>query len=400
MDQTLTNSAPAQLPPLHDHPFYAEGMAYIKAGRWQPALEAFQLLKEFYPENPEVKDVLNEVQMRATMTGVQFKPSTNRTKGRMVRRVVVTGLLLLVIAIAGYLIYEIWISPTVIYELRLRQTAQLRNEADEALAAGDYARARQTLAELQAILPEDPETIAALRKVERAEKLAGLYSEAKTLMSAGEWDQAIERLTELQSLDEQYRDLPQLLQIAHESQALDQQFEAAEAALANKEWEAAISAYQSLQQTNLTFKFEEIQTGLFKSHLQYGQALMETAETDLEQVSKALSHFSEALQLRPLDPETLDERHLAETYLAALNATDQNEKIELLQQIYDKRPDYAGQVLSQQLYLLLVARADGLLQANEEAAALADYQRASQLSVEDTSEAHQKLTELAAETSQ
>jgi Flp pilus assembly protein TadD len=368
-------------------------MAYIDAGQWQQAFEAFQLLQGIYPNNPEVKDVLNEMQIRATM--VDVRPRARDNKGRRITRwLLVSALLIIIISVAAYVIYEMWVSPVLIYEFRLRQVTSLRSEADEAMAAGDYARAREALEQLQTIVPEDPETIAALRRAEQAEKLSGLYGEAKSLIAAGNWDQAIEVLTELQSLDAQYRDLPQLMQMVQESQALDRQYQSAEAAFTRGDWSIAINQYEALHQANVTFKFDEVQSRLFESHLQYGLELVETAGTDPDQVTEALSHFSEALKLRPTDTETLNERRLAETYLAALDSGEPDETVELLQTIYDERPDYAGQEAVHLLYKTLTERAVASLEAGDRAAAITDYQNAAQLSVEDPSEAQQKLAEL------
>jgi hypothetical protein len=304
-----------------------------------------------------------------------------------------------IVALAAYAVYVIWVNPVIVQELRLRQITNLRNEADEALIAGDYARARQSLEKLQAALPEDSQTTDALEMIEQVERSSVLYNEAKALMAAGSWDQAILTLIELQSLDAEYRDLPQLLLVARESQAMDEQFQAAEEAFNGEDWPNAIARYEALREASLTFRFEEIQARLFESHLRYGQATLEESGTGEGQVSEAISHFSEALKIRPVDAKALDERRLAENYLAALNSEDQDDVIDLLQTIYSERPDYAGNQVAQLLYSALIDRAESLLDSGHEAAAIADYQVAAQLLVDDVSEAHEMLTELTAEAS-
>ncbi len=392
MDQTFTTTS--ELPPLQEHALYLAGMAQIDSHHWQNAVEMFQTLQDIYPDNAEVKNVLKEIQMRATMAQVQPRHKSKDARPRIIRRFGVGLATLIIIAIGAYVAYVAWIKPVILYEFRVRQVTRLRNEADEAMVVGDYARARQTLEQLQTILPEDPETIESLKRAEQAEKLAGLYGEAKALIAAGNWDKALEVLTNLQSIDPQYRDLPQLLPIVKESQALDRQFQAAEAAFEQGDWANAITQYEALHQADLTFKFDEIQARLFESQLQYGRAILETAGTEAEPITKALFHYSEALKLRPLDAEALNERRLAETYLAALNSEDQNETIKQLQKIYNEQPDYAGQTAAQLLYTGLMARAESLLEAGDKEAAITDYQQAAQLLVKDPSEAQQKLVEL------
>lgn len=392
-------SPPDSLPPLQEHPDYVKGIAYIEAGQWQQAVESLQLLPRIYPDEAELKELLEEAQMRVTMA--RFRPArkSKRRRPHRTRRLLAGALVAMISALLLYTAYALWINPLLVQELRLRQVTRLRDLADEAIVAGDYTQARQALEQLQEILPKDPETKAALSRIEEAEKLSALYQEAEALIATESWDQALETLTELQSLDAQYRDLPRLLQLVQEAQELDKQFQAAEAAFAQGDWAEAVARYEVLQQANITFKFEETQARLFESQLKYGQMLLTEGSTDPAQVSEALEHLSAALKVRPMDSEALDERHLAETYLAALNAGDRDQTIELLQTIYDQRPDYAGQAAAQLLYTNLLTRADTFLQTDNKAAALDDYQTAATLSVEDPSEAQEKLNELTAETS-
>ena len=390
-----TTASPSP-PPLQKHPVYIEGMAHRNAGRWNQAFEAFQLLQGVYPDDPELKDLIDQVQMRATM--VRFQPKSNpKDSKRLVRRFAVGIFILAVLAVIAYAAYEFWINPVLIQELRVRQITSLRNSADEAVATGNYTQARQNLEELLAIVPEDPETVEALERVEKVERLSALYNEAQALMDAENWDQAVAVLEQLQSLDPQYRDLSQLLQVAQEAQALNEQFQTAEDAFSNEDWAAAITQYEILQQANLTFKFEDIQARLFDSHLRYGQVLLEEAGNDSTAVSNGLEHYSEALKLKPIDDQALHERQLAETYLAAINSGEQNEVIELLQTIYDDRPNYADGAAAQLLYTRLLERAEATLEAGDEEAGIADYQLAVQLSVEDISRAEERLAELTSE---
>jgi Flp pilus assembly protein TadD len=396
MDQTFTSTPETQ--PLHENPLYIEGKAQIAAGEWQKALENFQLLQTTYPNDPEVKDLLEEVQVRATLSSYQRTPPRRRVKKHLSSRQVVVGVLVAsVILIITYITYEMWLKPLVKQEFRLRQITQLRSKADEAIAAGDYEEALQYLQQLQTILPEDPETRAALHQIELVEKSSTLYNKAKTHIAAEEWDEAVDALIELQKLDPHYRDLPRLLQVTQKAQTMEEQYQAAEAAFSYNDWPTAISRYEALQQADFTFRFEEIQARLFDSHLRYGQTLLDTPKITSNQLNEALGHFSEALKLRPLDSKALNERHLAETYLLALNTADQDEAIDLLQTIYSTQPDYAGGSVAQLLYTSLLERASASMLTGDKAAAKTDYQLAAQLLVDDPSEAQRMLLELAAE---
>jgi outer membrane protein assembly factor BamD (BamD/ComL family) len=396
MDYTFASQP--ELPSLHEHPLYAEGMAHIANGQWQSAFQSFRLLQGIYPEDAEVAQLLDQTQMRATMARFEPRPSSRTPKRLSGRRLVLGVVVAMLIAIAGYVAYELWINPVLIQELALREITRLRNEADQAIEAGDYARARQSLQRLQTIRPEDTQTAQALQRIEQVERLSDLYDQAKALMTAGSWAEAIQVLTELQSLDAEYRDLPELLQVARESQSLERQFQAAEATFARADWAGAITQYQALRQANLTFRFEEIQARLHESYLRYGQARLVEAGSDPSRVSEAASLFAEALKIKPMDDEALKQRRLAETYLAALNSKDQDEVIDLLQMVYNQDPDYAGKQAAQLLYAALLNRADTFLKSGDKTAAIAAYQVAAQLEVDDPSQAQEKLAELTSET--
>jgi hypothetical protein len=392
MDQELLSSA--QSGPLHEHPLYIKGIELRDAGQWRPAFETIQMLQGAYPDDAELNEVFDQIQMRTTMAHFQVSNNATGTRGGNWRKIILGLLLIVIVATAGYVAYEFWIDPVIVHELRVHQTASLRSKADEAIAAGDYAQARQALQQLANYLPEDPATSEMLLRIERVERSSELYATAKTLIARADWGQAVEVLIELQTLDAQYRDVPQLLRVAQESQALEQQFRTAESAFAAEEWVSAITQYEALRQTSLSFRFEEVQARIFESHLRYGQSLVMKAGNNSELVTAALHHFSAALSFKPIDSEVLRERRLAEMYIAALNSQDRDELIELLQAIYDEQPDYAGNSAVQLLYLTLLERAESAVDSGDNDAGIADYQIAAHLQVKNPEKAQDKLIEL------
>lgn len=380
-----------EIPPLLEHPMYRDGMAAVNAGRWPEAVAALELLLNIYPDTHDLAKLLEEARMRATMA--RFQPK-HRPK-RIPRRFLAGGLLVLVVLLlAGFGLYKLWLQPILLQELAVRQVTRLRTTADEAIARGDYRLARQSLEQLQLILPEDPETASALQRTERLEKLTGLYDEASRQMAAGNWNEAITALTELESLDAEYRDLPQLLAQARQAQNLNKQFEAAEAALSSGDYMAAIAGYQALQEADFSFRYEDIQAGIFEGHLRYGQQLLAEAGSNPEPVSEALAHFDQALKLQPANAEALAERRLAESYLRALTSKNRDEIIDQLQIVVQQDENYAGKTAVQLLYNRLSERAASLLAAGDRDAAIADYQLAARLGVADATAAQEKLAEL------
>jgi len=398
MDYDL--APPPQLPPLHEHPFYAAGMGQMSAGQWQQALQTFQVLLKLYPDDAEVKELLEQAQMRAPLATFQPRPTSRVTKRLTTRRLIIWLVGLIIFGLAAYVIYTLWIDPVILQGIRQRQITQLREEADAAIVAGDYARAQQALQRLQALRPGNSQTDETLSRIQDVERMLSLYDQARTQIDARSWDEAIQTLTELEGLDPDFRELPELLQVAQEAQAKDQRFQAAEEAFAGANYAGAIAQFEALQQADLAFRFEEVQARLFEAHLRYGQALMEKAGADPEQVSQAITHLAEALKLSPLDSSALKERNLAESYLAALQSQNQDEVIERLLTIHKERPEYAGKQAAQRLYTALLERAQSSLSAGDKEAAIADYQLAAELPVEDPSQAQQELVKLTSPTDQ
>jgi hypothetical protein len=271
---------------------------------------------------------------------------------------------------------------------------EIRAQADQALIAGDYLQAQQLLEQLQVLLPEDPETAAALSQIQEVSQLTTLYGEAKAAMGSNDWEHAATALTQLQVLDSEYRDVSDLLKIVEKARPLEAQFQVAETAFANGQWSAAIEQYQTLRQQDLTFRANDIQAHLFESYLAHGRAIIDQTDTDPEAVTAAIVQFTEALKLSPVDATVLTERRLAEDYLLSLDASSIDERIALLQSIYEQQPDYANGTVTQRLYDNLVDRAGQSLATNNEDAAIADYQLAAQLPVEDATEAQQSLADL------
>lgn len=395
MTYNVTTSPHPQSP--FEHPTYSEGMNYVGKGQWQKAIAAIEALQALYPDNADIRELLTDINMRATVAQAQPR---KKAKGaaRRTARIVMIGLVgLIVLSVVGWVAYKWWFEPTFLHEYRVRQLTELRQAADEAIIAGRYTEARQTLAEMRTILPEDADIDESLQRVEQLEQMTGLYHTAQEQLTDQEWDKAIATLTELQRMDAQYRDLPELLATAQQAQALEGQFQAAEADFAAGEWARAITTYDQLHQTSLTFRFEAIQTRLFEAHFNLAQELIATANSDAAQVTAALGHFSEALTIRPVDEAALDERRLAEIYFAALSGNDRDQAIEFLKSIQAERPDYAGYAAAELLYTYLIARADDQLVAGQPQIAQDDYQAAVRLPVADSSEAQEKLAELTAD---
>lgn len=387
---------PEDLHPLREHPLYRSGMAQANAGKWHLALQTFQSLQTLYPGDTELQQLLQEARMRGTLSQLQPKRSKRRRQISGPKRWALGLLIIVGVAVVGYLAYVLWLYPVLFQEYRLQQITQLRQGADELIAGGNYSQARQSLEELHQYLPNDPETVEMLHKVEQLEQAAQLYNQAQTLLQTESWDQAIETLTALQALDNQYRDSQELLRQAREFKQLDTQFQTAEQSLADGNLETAIFQFEAIHQANLSFKYDRVQKRLFDSHLAYGYQLLAESAANPEQISQALSQIELALRINPVDAEALNQRRLAENYLNALTSNVLDDRIDLLQALYNERSDSIEQDIARLLYAALLERADTSLENGNSDVAVEDVERAAKLPVEDPSAAQEKLSNLLA----
>ena len=95
-----------------------------------------------------------------------------------------------------------------------------------------------------------------------------------------------------------------------------------------------------------------------------------------------------------MQSDWMPESQAHDVYRQALTSNQLDERIDLLQSIYEQQPGYAHQAASQLLYDNLVDRAGQALANNDKAAAIADYRRATELPVEDKAGAEQALADL------
>ncbi|MFP4344809.1 MAG: hypothetical protein ACLFU8_08960 [Anaerolineales bacterium] len=123
---------------------------------------------------------------------------------------------------------------------------------------------------------------------------------------------------------------------AHEAQAAQRLAEAQEA-YAGGDWTTAANALTQLRALDSEYYQEEVEALLYESLHNAGMEALE--EGNLE---RGVFYLDQAIALRPLDPEAVNQRNLAARYLAALNfwGVDWEKAVEEFEELYAVAPHY------------------------------------------------------------
>jgi len=74
-------------------------------------------LQTIYPDNAEVKELIDETQMRAIMARFQPWSQAKIAEQRNIRRLVISTLIVIILTVWGYIAYELWLNPILMQAL-------------------------------------------------------------------------------------------------------------------------------------------------------------------------------------------------------------------------------------------------------------------------------------------
>ena len=405
MDTPVANILPAEsdtLPPNPtDHPLYHEIDTFIEQGDWQAALEPLTQLLALYPNDGYLQEVAASVRARSALLGDASERSIAPAANSFLTlglKFLIPSLLVIVglCAVAGlFLAVRSWVLPQAASQQQEVQISQLRDEAQNALASGDYDRAVVAYNKLLQTLPDDPQALSGLEQASQLRTIISLYSEAIAAMEAHHWENALALFQQIEAEQPGYRDVSKRIEFVQEQQTLVDRFNEAEAAFDQGNYELAIQHYETLQSGNSSFQSDIVQNHLFLSYLQAALAEENAAGNNPRQLQSALEKFEKALALRPDDSQAKGESQLIKSYLAGLDAFNDrswSQVITDLTPVYETRPDFADGAVSQYLYKAYVAWGDDLLTDEQSEEAMAKYEEARSIKGADTSGLAQKVT--------
>lgn len=366
-----------------DHPLYQEVETFINQGDWQAAQTPLSELLALYPDDTYLREIAASVNTRSALlvSAPEARSARQPTPSRSLKFLipVIAVVVLAGLAVLTFLVLQLWILPRATTQRQLARISQIRQDAQAALASGDYDRAIIAYNEILALHSDDLEAQDGLAQASQLRSTASLYSEAIAQMEAHHWEQALSLLQQIQTEQPAYRDVPERIAFVQDQQDLSVRFREAEAAFERGYYELAVQEYEALQSIDTSFQREAVQDHLFFSYVQLGLAKETAAGGDPEQLQAALVEFEKALAIRPEDSQAKGESQLLSLYISGLSeieAENWSQAVSDLTTVYEARPDFAAGVAAQQLYVAKVSLGDELLADGQAELAAVKYQEA------------------------
>lgn len=381
------------------NPLYTEAVRHYEAEEWAEAISLFSQLAAEYPDDQELQQILASVRLKASASREEAAPGRIR-RARLGKPILLgLGIVALVALLAGvsYAIYVNWLLPARAVQERATHLRELHQLARGYLAAGEYGRAADLYAEILSEMPDDDTAAAGLKRAEDLQELAIAYDRALQLTEDERWDEALQAWQSILAVDPNFKDVKYWITLVEEQGLVGSLFAEAEQRFASGDWSSAIELLEQLRAQDADYRREEVEALLVESLLNLAEQLLAQAAEPADVYEEVMELFDEAIQISPHDESVPTERAVAEAYLqghALFQDEDWEGAVEEVRFVYEQRPDYAAGQAVGLLYEAYIRCGEKRAGAGDLQGALACYQAASELPVEDTSEASAKYVAL------
>lgn len=389
--------------PFEKHPLYQEALDQIMAGDKEAAVATLERLRERYPDEQFLQDLLVRVQLQTTFGDGAYIP-TEHSQGTPILRTVVMMMLALttclVIAAGLFGLYFNVIVPQREAEAAADTINSKWDEVDWRLEAGDLSGVRQVLEELATLTPEDPKVQEALADVDWLKWCKDLYADGTSQLDTEAAQNILYQIPpECPNYAQAQKRIAELKRLGTKETAWVE----AQGFFQAEDWQSAITTLTWIREQDQEFQQPQVDNLLFECHIRVARQLIDNARGEIEAVRSAASHLQEALALKPADQDLRIEYSLAVGYVAGYEAYDRGDwsvAVERWEPLYALRSDYQNGALREMLlatYPLaaqqLIADAKGSIMRLTLAIDYLDVA----LQLDPTNEALQQERELAAE---
>ncbi|KPL24815.1 MAG: hypothetical protein AMJ93_01640 [Anaerolineae bacterium SM23_84] len=308
-------------------------------------VDIFIQLQDMQPEREAVSVDLDTAQgspraEAAVEQAVEAKAVSLRRSALPVMLVGVVAVIIIFLTLYGTGMLD-----SIIGNQRQTRVRALLNHGRAALTVGDCNRAVEAFGEALALAPTNEDVRIWYLKAQTCQQLASLYTQAEEAIAAEQWATAMEKLGEIVAIDLTYKDASEKMEVVQGLLTLDDLLTQAKSYFEQGAWNEAIQALEQLQEQAPAFNPEEVQQLLFLAHFRSGIDLLAEAHDSPELIMQAIQNFDLALAIFPDDQTALAEKRLADLYRQAYLAFNQEnwpQAVLVLRQIYDSRPDYMG----------------------------------------------------------
>ncbi|RME44450.1 MAG: tetratricopeptide repeat protein, partial [Chloroflexi bacterium] len=263
-------------------PRFLEAVRHVQSGEWARAAQLFQELIQAYPQDgDELKPLLDDLKRKKHLAG-------QRIRGRGVLSIylynrqfltrVAIALVVVFLLVGGLFIVRGWALPALESRQTMALFARILDQAQAAMARGDYAAAIQSYQAALEIQPDHPTAMEGLAAAKERLALQQQYAEALARLERGESAKALALFRDIQQRAPGYRDVVAQIERIERNAELAGLFAQAEAHFRAGEWEAAIQGYETIRQTDVTFNQREVEERLFQSLIHRAEELLHLPE--------------------------------------------------------------------------------------------------------------------------
>ena len=190
--------------------------------------------------------------------------------------------------------------------VRLDLDTKMR-DAQDYIRAGQATPALALLDEIEAVDDQYPELGATREEALQLQALDDTYAEALTLVDAGDLTAALVIFEEIEAQEPYYRDVKNRIISIQDQTLLGDQLREADQYFANEQWDAAAEAYYNMYSLNPDYQTAHVEDRLFSSYVNAAETLLNSSD-DIESIQKVEDYFQRALALRPQEPEVKDKQ--------------------------------------------------------------------------------------------
>jgi len=386
-------------PEYTEHPLYRQAMAHFEAGEWEDAISLFSQLAAGFPDDASLQQILADLRLKASLSRGESR--RGRIEMRRVARIFL--LVLSVVAVMALLagvshrVYTNWLLPARTLRDQVTHLRELRELARGYMAAGDYARAADLYKEILSQVPDDSTATAGLERTEELQELVIAYDKALELTREERWDEALKAWQAILAADSNFRDVKHWTAFVEEQDLLSSLFKEAEVRYGSEDWSGAIEILEQVRGQNANYRRHDVEVLLVGSLVNLAKQILSEAPDPASVYNETMALFDKAIKIRPQDESVLTERAVAEAYsqgFALFQEEDWERAVEELRFAYEHNPPYATGKVVELLYLANIHCGDERAEAGDFQGALACYEAATELPVDDLSEASTKSAAL------
>jgi TolB protein len=381
---------------LSADPEMEQAVKAFHSGKWGQAIPLFEHLRSRYPDDVRLTHLIEDARFKAGLDvqnkRVHAKQVILPWRALLVRGGIVLAIVLLVSI--GYVVMQMRILPMWAEMQREQTMTQLMTDAVKLLEAEQFDQSQALFERLLTMNPENVEAQAQLLAVAQGRELRNQYEEAVMLQEQGSYEQALSILSDLQIQRPGYRDVNTRVTEISLFQDLDRLFNRVQTLRALGLEEEAIDTLNQIRSLDADYKTAEVQNLLFMLNYKQGLRIVKRAGTGTSDIALALSFFDNALSHNPNDTHAESEARLAENYLSGRELYDLGHYVEsvvYLRAIFDERPDYLNNTVTDILYDAYIFAGDSYQSSGDLLMAYESFREAANLPVVDTVAARGRL---------